>query len=107
VAAAVITAAEVAAAVASPPVAALLAVAGAAAVRDTLNLLPREFRCGEIGREPPAMGLSFLAGSEGTSEEVGSGGTAAPILGVLTPDLERKDVLLASDPKVFFTTQDR
>ncbi|HKE36841.1 MAG TPA: MmcQ/YjbR family DNA-binding protein [Candidatus Baltobacteraceae bacterium] len=27
-----------------------------------------------------------------------------PILGVRTPDLEMKDVLLASDPKVFFTT---
>jgi len=26
------------------------------------------------------------------------------ILGVRTPDLEMKDVLLASDPKVFFTT---
>jgi hypothetical protein len=69
----------------------------------------------------------------GTSEEVGSSGTpawivnkkffvwerplrradlaalgdsapAGPILGVRTPDLEMKDVLLASDPKIFFTT---
>ena len=69
----------------------------------------------------------------GTSEEVGSSGTSAwivnkkffawerplrradiaalgdrapagPILGVRTPDLEMKDVFLASDPKVFFTT---
>jgi hypothetical protein len=69
----------------------------------------------------------------GTSEEVGSSGTSAwivnkkffvwerplrradiaalgdraptgPILGLRTPDLEMKDVLLASDPKVFFTT---
>ncbi|MGC9992322.1 MAG: MmcQ/YjbR family DNA-binding protein [Candidatus Cybelea sp.] len=69
----------------------------------------------------------------GTSEEVGSSGTPAwivnkkyfawerplrradlaalgdlaptgPILGVRTPDLELKEVLLASDPKIFFTT---
>jgi hypothetical protein len=69
----------------------------------------------------------------GTSEEVGSSATSAwivnkkffvwerplrradiaalgdraptgPILGLRTPDLEMKDVLLASDPKVFFTT---
>lgn len=35
---------------------------------------------------------------------LGKNAPSGPILGVRTPDLEMKDVLLASDPKVFFTT---
>jgi hypothetical protein len=35
---------------------------------------------------------------------LGKSAPTGPILGVRTPDLEMKDVLLASDPKVFFTT---
>ena len=37
-------------------------------------------------------------------EALGDRAPAGPILGVRTADLEMKDVLLASDPKVFFTT---
>lgn len=36
--------------------------------------------------------------------ELGAKAPKGPILGVRTADLEMKDVLLASDPKVFFTT---
>jgi hypothetical protein len=35
---------------------------------------------------------------------LGAGAPTGPILGVRTPDIEMKDVLLASDPKVFFAT---
>ena len=35
---------------------------------------------------------------------LGAKAPKGPILGVRTADLEMKDVLLASDPKVFFTT---
>jgi hypothetical protein len=35
---------------------------------------------------------------------LGKSAPKGPILGVRTPDLEMKDVLLASDPTVFFTT---
>lgn len=35
---------------------------------------------------------------------LGAKAPRGPILGVRTADLEMKDVLLASDPKVFFTT---
>jgi len=35
---------------------------------------------------------------------LGDGAPTGPILGVRTADLEMKDVLLASDPDVFFTT---
>ncbi|HLY03501.1 MAG TPA: hypothetical protein VKR56_13530 [Candidatus Cybelea sp.] len=35
---------------------------------------------------------------------LGDRAPTGPILGVRTPDLEMKDVLLASDPRVFFTT---
>lgn len=35
---------------------------------------------------------------------LGKHAPAGPILGVRTADLEMKDVLLASDPRVFFTT---
>ena len=35
---------------------------------------------------------------------LGDRAPAGPILGVRTADLEMKDVFLASDPKVFFTT---
>jgi hypothetical protein len=35
---------------------------------------------------------------------LGTKAPKGPILGVRTADLEMKDVLLASDPKVFFTT---
>lgn len=35
---------------------------------------------------------------------LGKTAPSGPILGVRTADLEMKDVLLASDPKVFFTT---
>lgn len=35
---------------------------------------------------------------------LGAGAPKGPILGVRTADLEMKDVLLANDPKVFFTT---
>jgi hypothetical protein len=35
---------------------------------------------------------------------LGDRAPTGPILGVRTPDLEMKDVLLASNPKVFFTT---
>lgn len=37
-------------------------------------------------------------------DALGSKAPKGPILGVRTADLEMKDVLLASDPKVFFTT---
>ncbi len=37
-------------------------------------------------------------------EALGERAPTGPILGVRTADLEMKDVLLASDPKVFFTT---
>jgi hypothetical protein len=35
---------------------------------------------------------------------LGAAAPTGPILGIRTPDLELKDVLLASDPNVFFTT---
>jgi hypothetical protein len=35
---------------------------------------------------------------------LGAKAPKGPILGVRTPDLEMKDLLLASDPKIFFTT---
>jgi hypothetical protein len=37
-------------------------------------------------------------------DALGDKAPAGPILGVRTADLEMKDVLLASDPRVFFTT---
>jgi hypothetical protein len=37
-------------------------------------------------------------------EALGAGAPAGPILGVRTPDLELKEALIASDPRVFFTT---
>ena len=37
-------------------------------------------------------------------EALGADAPAGPILGVRTHDLEMKEVLLASDPRVFFTT---
>jgi hypothetical protein len=37
-------------------------------------------------------------------EALGTKAPKGPVLGVRTADLEMKDVLLASDPKVFFTT---
>jgi|ERR1700733_1855290 hypothetical protein len=35
---------------------------------------------------------------------LGAAAPTGPILGVRTPDLEMKDVLLASNPRVYFTT---
>lgn len=37
-------------------------------------------------------------------EALGNGAPAGPILGIRTADLEMKEVLLRSDPGVFFTT---
>jgi hypothetical protein len=37
-------------------------------------------------------------------EALGKTAPKGPILGVRTPDLEMKDMLLASNPRVFFTT---
>jgi hypothetical protein len=41
---------------------------------------------------------------KGDFEALGSAAPRGPILGVRTEDLEQKEAMLASDPKVFFTT---